>query len=291
MVDEAHLIQLWGISIGRKTAFRKDFAKLGKTRFMFPKASILAVSATLPRETLDPMLTVLRFGDNPLMVLSEGTLATNLQIERLVHGNVPRGELPFVHLLQILPRKGSCKAKVFVFFESVIKAKEACKYIQAAFQDKEAAFSYASDDSATMQNRNLSGFKEACREGEVKIMCTTEALATGLNLKGITHVIQVGMPKDAVSLIQRWGRGGRDLLGFAVVILLIPKQTYSKILKKISNWEKSRASVGDGVDLPQDGDVEMSERVVVEKELEPAGAKKVSKQRELNVSRDDQSTS
>lgn len=61
VVDEFHTISTWGEEEG-KQAFRKWFSHIGELRSLFPKASVLALSATCTKKISRRVSKILQLG-------------------------------------------------------------------------------------------------------------------------------------------------------------------------------------------------------------------------------------
>ncbi len=84
------------------------------------------------------------------------------------------------------------------------------------------------------------------RRGEVDIVVATDVAARGLDIKGITHVVNYDIPQDAgnyVHRIGRTGRAGRD----GVAITFVTHWEYGE-LKRIQGFSKAKI---EKVSIPQ----------------------------------------
>lgn len=89
------------------------------------------------------------------------------------------------------------------------------------------------------------------RDGKSNLLLATDVAARGLDVKGLTHVIQVNIAEDENQYIHRAGRTGRAGASGTVVSLVTPSE--EKALKKIANkldikLEKKTFYAGEMVD-------------------------------------------
>ena len=79
---------------------------------------------------------------------------------------------------------------------------------------------------------------DAFRSGDVKALIATDVASRGLDVKHVTHVINVGAPRDITSYTHRIGRTGRaGREGKAITIIAPPNmRNWSPILKE-ATWE------------------------------------------------------
>lgn len=79
---------------------------------------------------------------------------------------------------------------------------------------------------------------DAFRSGDVKALIATDVASRGLDVKHVTHVINVGAPRDITSYTHRIGRTGRaGREGKAITMIAPPNmRNWSPILKE-ATWE------------------------------------------------------
>lgn len=71
------------------------------------------------------------------------------------------------------------------------------------------------------------------REGEIRILIATDVAARGLDVDGVTHVINYDIPQDAESYIHRIGRTGRaGNKGLAVTFVAQKDRNYLALIEK-----------------------------------------------------------
>ncbi|MGM7703422.1 DEAD/DEAH box helicase [Pseudalkalibacillus sp. Hm43] len=89
------------------------------------------------------------------------------------------------------------------------------------------------------------------REGKSNLLLATDVAARGLDIKGLTHVVQVDISEDENQYLHRAGRTGRAGASGTVVSLVTPAE--EKTLKRIANkldlrLEKKKFYAGEMVD-------------------------------------------
>jgi ATP-dependent RNA helicase DeaD len=82
---------------------------------------------------------------------------------------------------------------------------------------------------ATKQDRTK--FMSRFREGRLKLLLATDVAARGLDIQGLTHVINFDPPPDAEHYVHRAGRTGRMGKSGSVITMVTPQQVF--ILRKL----------------------------------------------------------
>ncbi len=79
---------------------------------------------------------------------------------------------------------------------------------------------------------------DAFRSGDVKALIATDVASRGLDVKHVTHVINVGAPRDITSYTHRIGRTGRAGREGKAITIIAPQnmRNWSPILKE-ATWE------------------------------------------------------
>ena len=79
---------------------------------------------------------------------------------------------------------------------------------------------------------------DAFRTGDVKALIATDVASRGLDVKHVTHVINVGAPRDITSYTHRIGRTGRaGRTGKAITIIAPPNMRHWSPILKEATWE------------------------------------------------------
>jgi len=128
-------------------------------------------------------------------------------------------------LLELLKRTGS--GSVLIFTRTKHRAEKLSRQIaRAGFR----ATSLHSDRSQGQRQSALTGF----RSGHYQIMVATDIAARGLDVEGISHVINFDMPATADDYIHRIGRTGRaERSGDAFTLVTPDDRDMIRVLEKI----------------------------------------------------------
>ena len=112
---------------------------------------------------------------------------------------------------------------VMVFTRTRKEADDVMRLIKASGQPKVAAMH--SDISQVDRMKALAGFKA----GEYEILVATDVAARGIDISGVSHVINYRVPENAEDYVHRIGRTGRaEAEGDAFTILTADELDYAK---------------------------------------------------------------
>jgi ATP-dependent RNA helicase RhlE len=112
---------------------------------------------------------------------------------------------------------------VMIFTRTRKEADEVCSMIATNGQPKVAAMH--SDISQTDRMKALQGFKA----GEYEILVATDVAARGIDISGVSHVINYRVPENAEDYVHRIGRTGRaEAEGDAFTLLTADELDYAK---------------------------------------------------------------
>jgi ATP-dependent RNA helicase RhlE len=169
---------------------RKIVAKVPKKR------QTLAFSATMP-DALKPLIDELLI--NPVRVSVAKVSSTPQEIDQTVHF-VPDP----THKRALLADLVSDEAmeRVIVFTKTKHGANRVTKHLDSSGIRAEAIHGNKSQNA---RERALEGFKQ----GDVRVLVATDIAARGLDIKGISHVVNYDLPVDAESYVHRIGRTAR----------------------------------------------------------------------------------
>ena len=109
-----------------------------------------------------------------------------------------------VNLLLHLFQREKDYQKVVVFVKNKRVADALFEQIQLSKKDESIALIH-SNKSQNFRLQAIKGFQD----GDYRILIATDILARGIDIEGISHVINFDMPKDAENYIHRIGRTGR----------------------------------------------------------------------------------
>ncbi|GAW68137.1 RNA helicase [Geoanaerobacter pelophilus] len=151
--------------------------------------------------TMDDAMAKLaqRLLKDPVRVAVEGTEVANLQIEQRLH--VTDDMRHKNRLLQHLVSDASV-TKAIIF--SATK-KDADQLAFELYSQGHAAAALHGDMSQGARNKTIT----MMRRGKVRLLVATDVAARGLDVSGISHVINYDLPKFAEDYVHRIGRTGR----------------------------------------------------------------------------------
>ncbi len=193
-------------------------------------------SATMPPEVLD---LARRFLDDPLRISLVEDVARH---EDISHRGclVPTGRAR-EGLVNVLLAEQPPRALVFC------RTREETSATAAFLRD--AGFG-ASALHGDMTQRERNDALESLRSGRSPVLVATDVAARGLDVAGISHVIQVGLPGDLEAFVHRSGRTGRAGHAGCNMVLVSPREARQlKALLHTSSVEVSWEHVPDGRDV------------------------------------------
>lgn len=156
----------------------------------------LLFSATMPKEILDLAEEFLNPDYNTIKVKPDEV--TVEKIKQVIYRVNPRDK--YKKLTEVLSQEKS--DKIIIFTQTKLEADD------LANQLKNEGFSVSAihgDFSQKKRETVLHNF----RTGKLKILVATDVAARGLDIKGVSLVINYGLPRDTESYIHRIGRTGR----------------------------------------------------------------------------------
>ncbi len=196
-------------------------------RYLPKTRQSLVFSATMPKQIQHLVETILK---RPVKVTVDHTLPA----PKITHGRFNVQKEKRTALLRKL-FNGDNMASTLVFTRTKHKAKS------LAFQLKKSGFSAVSLQGNLSQNQRRKAM-DGFRKGSFKILVATDIAARGIDVSGVSHVINYDLPDTVETYIHRTGRTGRaDQPGQAYtfaaaedgkMIALIEKTLGKKMLTK-----------------------------------------------------------
>jgi superfamily II DNA/RNA helicase len=159
-------------------------------------------------------------------------------------------------LCELLEHTDITGAIVFVNYRS------SARKISEQLQKKNIlSASFSADDEEKKRLRILRDFQE----GTIRILCATDAMARGIDITGVSHIIHYDLPMDLSTYVHRSGRTAHQG-NTGIVITLIEKteqktETAQKILASSQPWQTDR-SVHCDLSVPLDKKTAGTENLV-----------------------------
>ncbi|KAJ7657214.1 P-loop containing nucleoside triphosphate hydrolase protein [Mycena polygramma] len=220
-VDEAHCVSLWGGS------FRSEYAELGVLRGRVPASVVFAIaSATLPSHVLDEVCAKLKIGSDAITIsMSNARPNIALSVRKIMHPDDTKADLRF-----LLPEDAVVARDVpisLVNFNTRIETEDSCDQLQSWAQDigiDKSAIAFYHAKIGTARKREI---ERKLRDGEIRILCCTDAVGMGCDMRNIFRVVLWKLPPSFCALAQRSGRAVRDFDQLGEAILFVT----AKVLK------------------------------------------------------------
>ncbi|KAF5329335.1 hypothetical protein D9619_009479 [Psilocybe cf. subviscida] len=223
IIDEAHCIADWG-----DDDFRPAYRKLDILRnYTGQEIPIVACTATCPTSTFTLVWDTLGYGNRPFWGLDVGVDRPNLLY---IARPLENPKQPMLDILNILPTHlndetlQAAIAKSLLYFDSEAACRTAVQFLRKCLPKhlRDCVQAFSSD----LSEEGKAVLWKLFILGVYRILCATDAAGMGCNISNVQHVISFGCPKSLGSLIQRWGRGGRDRATQAVCQLLVPRWAF-----------------------------------------------------------------
>lgn len=219
VVDEAHCIDEWG-----GDDFRPQYQKLDCLRaFTGKEVPFVACTATCQTSTFNTIWDTLGFGCRPFWGVDVGVDRPNLffLIRALTN---PKN--PALDILNILPARLDPSTKLedipktILYFDSESACRKAIETLRKCLPAhlRSAVHAFSSNLSVRAKEQCWENFAN----GTYRILCATDAAGMGCDVPDVVYIISFGCPKAFASVIQRWGRAGRDRITQGTCLLLVP---------------------------------------------------------------------
>jgi len=161
------------------------------------KRQTLLFSATMPREieklARDVLVDPVRVAVDPVSSTCEPTEQSVYFVEKSDKVDL---------LLQLLHDEGIAIDRALVFTRTKHGANKVAKKLDQA---RVRAAAIHGNKSQSARERALDGFKR----GHLRVVVATDIAARGLDVKGLSHVINFDLPNEPESYVHRVGRTGR----------------------------------------------------------------------------------
>lgn len=185
-VDESHCISQWGYD------FRPSYLRIAEVRSFFPKAPVLALTATATPEVAEDIQNQLKFSAHH--ILSKSFRRENISyVIRSVNDKL--GEL-----LHILSQLKSC---AIVYVRRRAAAEELAGFLEK--KGVHAGFYHAG--LSTLQRAKV---QEDWKDDTVPVIVATNAFGMGIDKPDVRVVVHFDIPDSLEAYFQEAGRAGRD---------------------------------------------------------------------------------
>ena len=200
------------------------------------KRQTLLFSATMPESITELAQEILQ---NPETVEAGEHRAPTLKIAEEFF-QVPReGKLSFLFSLL----QGEKLESVLVFSRTKHGADKICRRLERNGVD---AMAIHSNRTQSQRERALGAFKE----GNVRVLVATDIAARGIDVSGISHVINYDVPQYAEDYVHRIGRTGRaGASGHAITFVSPDEQQYVRRIEQFVGKRIQTLPLPQGVDL------------------------------------------
>ncbi|MGO4450900.1 DEAD/DEAH box helicase [Phyllobacterium sp. TAF24] len=192
-------------------------------------------SATMPKEVATLAESLLR---NPIRVEVAPQGTTAAEIKQVVH------MIPTKQKKQVLSAmlKDATLSSVIVFTRTKHGADAVTRVLE---KDGYEVAAIHGNKSQNARQRALNGFKD----GSVRVLVATDIAARGIDVVGISHVINFDLPDEPESYVHRIGRTGRNGASGNAITLYDPAEEASKF-KAVERVTRMRLPLADSpIDL------------------------------------------
>lgn len=184
-----------------KQAFRKWFSHIGELRSLFPKASVLALSATCTKKISRRVSKILQLGTDT----TEIRISPNRDNIKVVVKKIPNTtEMAMVWIIDAL--SDGTLPRTILYCTSIKDASNIYSYIITELPQCSEVQMFHSETPEDVKNKILQDLLD--EKSATKLVIATSALGMGVDIRQYYSVILYGAPKSIVDTVQEIGGWG-----------------------------------------------------------------------------------
>ncbi|KLO19328.1 P-loop containing nucleoside triphosphate hydrolase protein [Schizopora paradoxa] len=283
IIDECHVVEAWG------EKFRTYYKAVGDLRAFFPIGTpILATTATLTPSSQQKLAKTLDIDLDKAFYLNLGNDRPNITYSVKVVKSAEDVEA----LKDFFAGPYDSREKIeqtVVFVDDRILAQVVCREIRSWLPPElhdTVCFFHAGRTKGSKRR-----VMKKIQTGYYRIMIATDAAGMGMDIPGITRVIQLGVTNSLSTWLQRAGRAGRKENSQAQAVLLVEASVFQLVnppKEKPNNKKGKKKKKGAEVNGTSETDVAQASSTVENSgDLEQVGDEEVERPRTAMIEEDD----